>query len=459
MVANAVPPRLTGMRGFSLVWAGQLVSLLGSGMTQFAITIWAWQETGQATTLALVGFFTFAPSVLLSPLAGALVDRWNRKLVMALSDLGAGIATIAMLALYAAGDLAIWHLYVLGAWTGAFGAFQFPATSAAIATMVRKEHYARASGMWSLADSIATIGAPVLAGLALAVVGIGAVFAIDIVTFVVALVTLALVPIPQPATSAEGAASRTGLWNESLFGLRYILAKPSLLRLQLIYLGVNLTATFGTVVTPAMILARTGDDQIALASVQSAFGVGGLVGGLALSLWGGPKRRIHGVLLGLIASGVLGTVPLGLGRSVAAWLPAAFLITAFMPLVNGSNQAIWQSKVAPDVQGKVFAARKVIAQLAVPLATLSAGPLADRWLEPALAADGPWAGALGWMVGTGPGAGMAVMVVFSGVAMVALGAVGYLSPRVRHVETLLPDHVAAEDGSGVETVGADEARA
>src|SRR5690606_19115346 len=128
-----------------------------------------------------------------------------------------------------------------------------------------------------------------------------------------------------------------------------------------------------------------------------------------------------GVLLGLIASGLVGTVPLGLGRSLLVWLPAAFLVMAFLPLVNGADQAIWQSKVAPDVQGKVFAARQVIAQVAVPLSALSAGPLADRVLEPGVAVRGPLAGPWGWLVGTGPGAGMRVMVLVSGLAMVALG--------------------------------------
>lgn len=437
--------RMTGMRGFTVVWAGQVVSMLGSGMTQFAITIWAWQLTGQATTLALVGFFTFGPSVLLSPVAGALVDRWNRKLVMALSDLGAGLATIVMLALYLPGALEVWHLYALGAWTGAFAAFQFPAYAAAIGSMVRKEQYARASGMLSLAESVATIGAPILAGLALAAIGIAGVFAIDIVTFVVALIALALVPVPTPPASDEGAASRTGLWRESIFGFRYILARPSLLRLQLLYLGINLTATLGMVVSAPMVLARTGNDELALASMQSAIGAGGVVGGLALSLWGGPRRRIHGVLFGMIGSGLLGTVPLGAGRSLAVWLPAAFLTMLFVPIVNGSNQAIWLAKVAPDLQGKVFAARRLIALVASPLAMLAAGPLADAVMEPAMGSGGALAAWFGWLVGTGPGAGMGLMVVFSGVAMAALGGVGLAMPSVRDVETRLPDHAGSRE--------------
>src|SRR5688572_33436778 len=134
------------MRAFTAICAGQTFSLLGTGMSGFALVIWAYLETGQATTLALAAFFRFAPTVILSPIAGALVDRWNRKLVMMLSDLAAGLSTIAVLLLYLMDSLEIWHLLVTGAFAGAFQAFQFPAYSAAISTMLPKQHYGRATG-------------------------------------------------------------------------------------------------------------------------------------------------------------------------------------------------------------------------------------------------------------------------------------------------------------------------
>jgi MFS transporter, DHA3 family, macrolide efflux protein len=432
-----------GMTGFTIVWAGQVVSLLGANMTRFAITIWAWQETGQATTLALVGLFSFGPAVLLSPFAGALVDRWNRKLVMMLSDLGAGLATIALLLLYLSGSLQIWHLFVLGAWSGAFSAFQFPAYSAAISTMLPPRQYARASGMLALAESISTIGAPVLAGILLAVVGVAGIFVIDIVTFSVAILALLMVAIPQPPPSAEGIAARASLLRDAGFGFRYILARPALLHLQLLFTSVNFIATFGGVVIAPMVLARTAGDQLALASVHSAMGAGGVVGGLLLSVWGGPKRRIHGVLLGMAGAGLLGTLPLGLARSVPWWMAAAFVSAAFIPILNGANQAIWQSKVPPDLQGRVFATRRFIAQITAPLAMLAVGPLADRVMEPALQPGGALADVFGPLVGVGPGAGMSLMLVVVGIIAGGLGLTGYLRPLVREVETRLPDHALA----------------
>jgi MFS transporter, DHA3 family, macrolide efflux protein len=443
MLAAMTRARPGGMAGFTLVWAGQLLSLLGSGMTGFAITIWAWQETGQATTLALVALFTFAPTMLLSPIAGALVDRWNRRLVMMLSDLGAGLATIVLLALHQMGSLEIWHLYVLGAWAGAFAAFQFPAYSAAISTMLPSKQYARASGMLSLAESASGIAAPVLAGLLLGVGGLAVVLVIDIVTFVIAVVTLLLVAIPQPAVSADGSAARGSLWNAAGYGFRYIVARPPLLRLQLLFTANNFIATFGTVLIAPMVLARSGGDQLALAGVHAAMGAGGVAGGLALSLWGGPRRRIHGVLLGMAGYGLLGTVPLGLGPSQPWWMAAAFIGSFVVPMLNGSNQAIWQAKVPPDVQGRVFAARRFIAQGTAPLAMVLVGPLADRVMEPAMAPGGGLAAVFGPLLGVGPGAGMALMLVLAGTATGVLGLLGYLSSDVRHVESRLPDHVAA----------------
>lgn len=447
-------PSPSGMTGFTLVWFGQLVSLLGGGMTSFAITIWAWQETGQATALALVGFFTFAPTVLLSPIAGALVDRLDRKLVMMLSDLGSSAAALVMLLLYLSGNLQIWHLYLLGAWAGAFNAFQFPAYSAAISTMLSKAQYARANGMLSLAESAAGIAAPVLAGILLALFGIGWILVIDLVTFGVAILALLLVRIPSPERSSENLKNRGGLLKESLYGFGYILARPGLLNLQLVFTAVNFAATFGMVVLAPMILARSGGSELVLGSVQSALGIGGLCGGLLLSLWGGPERRIHAVLLGMMGSGLCGSVLLGLAQVPPLWLAGAFFTMFFIPILNGANQAIWQAKVAPDVQGRVFATRRLIAQVTAPVAMLTVGPLADRVFEPAMMPGGALEPIFGPVVGTGAGAGMALMLVLSGVTCAAIALTAYLRPVVRNVERLLPDHDATLEPESPEAVPA-----
>jgi DHA3 family macrolide efflux protein-like MFS transporter len=459
-MTEAQTSRPMGMRAFSIIWIGQLISLLGTIMTGFALSFWAWEITGKATALAVVGFFNFGPTVLFSPVAGALVDRWNRRLVMMLSDLAAGLATIAILLLYATDNLQIWHLCVTGAFTGAFQAFQWPAYSAAVTVMIPKEQYARASGMLSLAQSASGIFAPVLAGALLGPIdifgimvidiGISGILAIDIVTFVVAVGTLLFVHIPQPETTEAGRTGQGSLWQESVYGFRYIFGRPSLLGLQLVFFAVNLVAVFGGTVQNPMILARTGNDAAILGSVRSISGAGGVAGGLLLSAWGGPKRRVHGVLTGMIFASLLGTLLMGLGQGLLVWAIAAFAGMFAIPIINGSNQAIWQVKVPPDVQGRVFATRRLIAQITAPLAMLMAGPLADQVFEPAMMPEGSLADTFGGLLGTGPGAGMALMFVISGVLGTLVGLSGYAFRVVRDAEDILPDHGSPEAQAGLE---------
>jgi hypothetical protein len=272
------------------------------------------------------------------------------------------------------------------------------------------------------------------------VIDVDGIMIIDVITFLAAIGTLLLVHIPQPVTTEAGRQGQGSLWQESLYGFRYILARPSLLSLQMVFLSCNLLDTFSYIVFAPMILARTGDNEMALGSVQSVEALGGIVGGALVSLWGGPKRRIHGVLIGWLLVNLLGILPMGLGRVVVIWAGASFLSTFFTPLINGSDQAIWQTKVAPDVQGRVFATRLMLSQISIPVAMLLGGPLADLLFEPAMMPGGALAGMFGGLVGTGAGAGMALMLVLCGVlgALVSVGA--YAVRTVRDVEDLVPDY-------------------
>lgn len=434
--------RPTGMRAFVVIWLGQVVSLLGTAMTQFALTLWAYELTQSATALALVALFSFAPGALLSPVIGALVDRWNRRLVMMMSDLGGGLATIAIFLLYLSGNLQIWHLYVAGALAGICQAFQWPAYSAAISTMLPKEQYARANGMIGLAEAASGVLAPPLATALLTLIGLRGIFLIDIVSCVVAVSALLFVFIPQPPITEDGREGKGSLIKESVFGFRYIFARPGLFGLQLVFTLTNLFASASFALLAPMLLARTNADESVLAVAQSAGALGGVAGGLLLSTWGGPKRRVYGVLVGMILTAAAQTAN-GLGQTVLVWASASFFNGLIIPILNGSNQSIWQSKVAPDVQGRVFATRRLIAQITIPLGTAIAGPLADNLFEPAMREGGSLAGLFGGLVGTGPGAGMGLMFVLTGLAGILVGLIGFTVPAVRYVETRLPDHDTA----------------
>jgi MFS family permease len=435
----------TGMIAFLFIWGGQLVSMLGTNMTHFALGIWAWERTGEATALVLVGVFGLVPSMAATFVAGPLIDRWNRQRVMMLADVGAGLATVGLFVLYASGSLQVWHLYVASAVSGMTGAFQNLAYSAAITTLIPKTQYARANSMISLAHYASIIGAPLLAGMLIAPIGIAGIMLLDILTFVVAVGALLVVYIPQPEASPSGNGEVQQFWQDALFGFRYIWARPSLRGVMFIVFAFTMAESLGYPLIMPMILARTGGDELALGSVRSMLGVGGVVGGLLMSVWGGPKRKIHAILIGLVLTGLLGDMLMGLGQTLPMWLVAAVGLEIFIPATVGAYQAIWQSKVAPELQGRVFAARGLMSSVAEPISMVLAGLLSDRWLEPAMHPGGALANVFGDLVGVGPGAGMALILVFCGVTSALAGLAGYVLPSVRHIEAILPDYDAADE--------------
>jgi hypothetical protein len=430
------------MVAFTVVWLGQMISVIATNMTQFALTIWIFEKTSSATALGLQQVFFITPFLIISPFAGAMVDRYNRKMMMMVSDIGAGVATFVVMALQLAGALQIWHLYVAAAATGIFQAFQWPAYSAAISTMVPKEQYGRVNGMMSLVDAGPGVLAPLFAGALLPLIGLGGIMVIDVVTFVFAVIALALVIVPQPVQSAEHRRAQSNILKESVFGFKYIFSRPSLLGLQLVFLFGNLLAGIEMILKAPMILARTQNSEAIFGIVQSVGAVGAVAGGIVMSAWGGPKRRTDGVLFGHILIGLFSQVVLGLNFGLPGWIGGMIIGGLLVPVINGSNQAIWQAKVPPDLQGRVFSARRLIAWIAQPLSALIAGPLADYVMEPAMKSDGVLPHTFGWLVGTGPGAGIGLLIVITGLLVALVGFLGYLFPQVRNAERILPDHDA-----------------
>jgi DHA3 family macrolide efflux protein-like MFS transporter len=440
---EAASDRWSGMRAFSVVWFGQLVSLLGTGMTSFALSVWGWQETGSATAMSLMLFFAIGPAIVLGPVASAIVDRGSRKWLIILADVGAALATAAVLLLFSMGHLQVWHLYAANLLAGICQAFQGPAFSASVTVMVAKEQYGRANGMMTLVHYIPEVVAPLSAAFVVRAAGIGRIMMIDLLTFGSAVVMTLLVAIPQPGTSAEGRAARGSLWSESVYGFHYMLMRPGSLGLQPVFLVVDFAGVFQWALQSPMILARTGQDSRALGTVLSAAGIGSVLGGLVMSAWGGPKRRIHGVLAGMGLECLLGITLMGLARTLPVWALAGFLTMLFVPVLNGSNQAIWQAKVAPDLQGKVFAARRVIAQFSYLVGFVAAGPLADHLFEPGMQPGSALTGVFAGWVGTDPGAGMALLMAIWGLVGASACVVAYLLPVVRGVEVVIPDHDSA----------------
>lgn len=432
--------RPTGMLGFSIVWGGQIISVLASNMSWFALTIWAFEKTESATVLGIVQVSFLLPFLIISPIAGAMVDRYNRKLMMMVSDLGAVLATGGILILNAADQLEIWHLSVASVVYGLSGTFQWPAYMAAISTMVPKEQYDRANGMMSLIDTGPAVFSPMLAGALLPFIGLTGILIVDVVTFGLAIGTLLFVYVPQPARTEEGQAGKGSLLQEAVYGFKYIFARRSLLSLLLVILSLNLVQGFSGSLFAPMILLRTDNDSATLGAAQSAFALGGVAGGLVVSAWGGFKKRIRGMLLGWSLFAFFGMVLFGLGRSLHVWIPTLFLASMTFPLTQSASNAIWQAKVAPDLQGRVFSARRLIAWLVDPIMPLIAGTLADYVTEPAMTTQSGLASAFSWLVGRSPGAGMSLQYILSGLAYVSIALLAWFIPVIRNVETILPDH-------------------
>jgi MFS family permease len=427
-----------GIKTFTIIWLGQLVSLVGSGLTGFALGIWTFERTGSATQFALIGLSAILPRVVLSPLAGAVVDRWNRRWVMIVSDVGAGLSTLVVVLLLFADQLDIWHIYLLASVNAAFGTIQWPAYMAATSHLVPKKHLGRANGMLQFAHAASEILSPALAGALVGIIRLEGVILIDVITFLFAVVTLLGVQIPQPDVTAPSGAGGPSLRNQITFGWAYISARPGLRNLLLFFAAVNfLWAMVGALITP-MILSWA-SSQV-LGAILSIAGIGMFAGSVVMSVWGGPIPRINGVLYFEQLSGIC-FVLMGLFPSFWPIAVGAFGAHVTIAIVFGSNQAIWQTKVSPEVQGRVFATQQMVTRATSPLAYLLAGPLADVVFEPLLAADGPLSNSVGQLLGAGPGRGIGLLFVLMGLTKILFALVGQSNPRIRRVEAELPDAV------------------
>lgn len=436
-------PQLTTTRMpvFTLIWFGQLISLIGSGLTGFALGIWVYQRTGSATQFALITVFTTLPRVVISPIAGALVDRWQHRWVMIVSDLGTGLSIGAIALLLRHQCLEIWHLYVLTAVSSIFSAFHLPAYTAATTLLVPKHHLGRANGMIQLAGAVTQLISPILAGLLLVTIQLQGIILLDFTTFLFALLTLLLVRFPNTKTTASG---KLGLWvllHEAAYGWSYITSRPGLFGL-LIFLSANYFL-MGVVLALSTPLVLSFASPTTLGVISSIGGIGFMIGSLVMSTWGRKKRYINSVFTFMLLNGLC-MVVIGFHPFIPVFALSLFLISLGMPLINGSIQVIFQKKVELHVQGRIFSFNSVITQVGVPLAYVVAGPLADHVFQPLVTTNGLLAGSIGQIIGVGPGRGIALVFIVMGILCMLTTVVAYQYPHIRLVEDELPDAIAEE---------------
>jgi hypothetical protein len=290
-----------------------------------------------------------------------------------------------------------------------------------------------------MAGTASSIFSPVAAASLLAFTNLSEILWIDLVTFGLAVITLIITHIPQPAETDVGRAAQGTFIQDVFYGFKYILARPSFRGLQATWMAANLFATTGNVLIAALVLARTGGDQFVLSGVEAILSAGAVIGGIVISAWGGPKRKVRGALISMALCGLLGRVVFGLGSGFITWIPGAFFVFFFIPILNGCLAPVWLSKVPPDVQGRVMSARITLSRSMIPLGTLIAGPLAEQIFEPAMMPGGILAPLFDKIVGTGPGAGMSLLFVMTGILIAGLTPIGFSISAIRDAESLLPD--------------------
>ena len=406
-----LPDRWAGK--FFTIWTGQAFSLIGSALVQFALVWWITQKTGSATILATVSLVALLPQIVLGPFVGALIDRWNRRMILIVADTSIALVTAVLMVLFAMGKVEVWHIYAVSLLRSLGGAFHYPAMSASTSLMVPDKHLSRVAGANQLLQGLVGIFAPPLGALLISVFKTEHVLAIDIVTALLAVLPLLFISIPQPprqVDQANGRGEKTSYWQDLQAGLAYVGKWKGLLGLIILAMMLNFMLSPSSSLLPLLVMEEFHGGAQELAWVESVFGVGIILAGVLLSIWGGFKRRIVTSFIGVIGIGI-GVVLSGLAPTDKFWLLLAgtFLVGFAQVIANGPLHAIFQSAIHPDMQGRVFSLISAGATAMMPISLMIAGPISD-WL------------------------GVRVWYVFGGSVCVLMTVVALFIPAIMNIE-------------------------
>jgi len=434
---EAVPA--PSMSNFVLIWIGQVLSLVGSRMTGFALSLWVYQHTNSTVQFTLLILSTTLPTILISPIAGVIVDRFPRRWIMIISDFCAGLCTLLIAWLFIINHLEIWSLCLVSAISASFNVFQGLAYSSATTLLVPKAQLGRASSMTQIRLAIAEILSPALAAALLVTVQLSGIIIIDLSTLVLALICLLVVKFPEIQSTENPHAEGNSFWQQITFGWKYLVARPGLLGLVMFIAITNFLIGSAEALTTPLVLSFASTQS--LGTIYSISSCGLLVGSVVMSIWGGSERQMNTIFVSMAFLGIF-YVLAGLTASTLVFTIANFLIFLIVPIINGSIQVIYQKKVAPEVQGRVFAFRRAAVQGFLPLSYLTCGALADQFFEPIMAKDGALANSIGQIIGVGHGRGMGLMFIIMGLFSLVATLTAYLYPRLRFVENELPDAIS-----------------
>lgn len=361
---------------------GQALSLLGSQLVQFALIWHLTVKTGSATVLATASLVGLLPQVILGPLVGTLVDRWNRRWIMLLADSIITLATIALVVLFAMDAAAIWHIYLAMFIRSLAGSFHGNAMNASTSLMVPVENLTRIQGINQMLNGGLDVVSAPMGALLLSVLPIQGILIIDVITALIAILPLFFIQIPQPARISQGEMGsdvQTTVWEDFKAGLQYMLGWPGLLIVGLMAVAINFVFMPAYSFLPLLVKDYFGGNAIQLGWVESAIGIGVIVGGGLLSVWGGFERKILTSMIGLMGLGA-GTLVLGLAPSSAILLAVggALLMGLMNPVTNGPIFAVIQSNVEPDMQARIFSLLTSLCGGMGIIGLMIAGPVTDH---------------------------------------------------------------------------------
>ncbi|MBD3827531.1 MULTISPECIES: MFS transporter [Stenotrophomonas] len=429
-----------GLRRFLVVWSGQTISVVGTQLSSFALGVWIFQRTGSALLFGLSIALQIVPGVLLSPLAGVIVDRFNRRTVMLVSDLCDMVVALVLFTLLLNDQLQVWHIYIAVLLSCALTTFQQLAYAACVVQFVPREKLGMANGLVQLSIHGSAVMVPLGAALLMQWIGLKNIMLIDFASFGIALVTLLLVRFPSiPASTGVGARpGLAGIRNQIVDAWGYLRAQPGLLSLLYFFAISSFSIGFVQVLFRPLVLTLS--DATTLGLLMTAGGIGGLTGAIVMATWGGPQRHIDGVTRFMFLAGCAIIL---CGATGSVWLigAAAVLFSFCVPIITSCSQVIWQRSIPEDMQGRVFAFRQVISTLFMPLGMVLSPFLAEYVFEPLMRTDSGLSRTLAPLLGAGPSRGMALLFIVMGLVVVVVAQVAMRNRGVQQLSHLTKSNI------------------
>lgn len=414
---------------YIILWLSQSVSGLGSSMTGFALVLWAYDKSHSAMSVSLMSFCNYVPYVILSLLVGSFVDRHNKKTIMLVSDSIAALGSLAVLAFLLMGRLAVWNIYVINAVVGITNAFQQPASAVAAGRLVPREKISNVSGMNSFSNNLIVVFSPMLAAFLFAAGGLPLILLVDLASFAVAFcILLFFITIPKQAQDKEHSSPFAG----AAEGFAFLKKEKGILYIMLTMALVNFFSrlTYENILSP-MILSRSSGDSIALGYVNACMGIGGIAGGIIVSVKKESRHKIAAIYVSAAISFLLGDFMMAVGKNVFWWSAAAVAASLPIPFIMASQNTILYRKIPVAMQGRVFAVRNAIQYSTIPFGIILGGYLADYVFEPFMGSGNGFAWVLGKIVGNGAGSGMAAMFLCTGICGFAVSVASCVNREIR----------------------------